>query len=212
LCCLSFIASVGLLNIISAAFLERIMTYSATKLLRKQRERLHDKRRWHDNVARLIDILLLLHEQTTYDVHGEIEHKSVMLDSKLRKQVGYQRLTKMSHESLLEKSFSRELLDLAVECDEEVKQILENLDIEPQDCLSLADTLDRNQNGQVDVVELVSGLKRLRGPARRSDIIAVDLAVQSMEVKMDEIWLYQQQQQLQQQQRQQQKGHGVVDV
>jgi len=195
LCCLLFLASVGLFNIISAVFLERIMAYEATKSLDRQRERLQDKRLWHDNVSRFIDLQLHLNELVTYNHRGEIEHESLNLNAEVRKQVGYKNLTKISNESLAKTSFSKELLDLSVECHQEAKKILANLDIDPQDCLCLSDTLDRNNNGRIDVMELVLGLRRLRGPARRSDIVAVDLAVQSMQAKMDEVWLHHQQQQ-----------------
>jgi len=192
LSCFLFIAAVGFFNIISAVFLERIMAYLATKMLDGQRERLHDKELWHERLTRFIDIQIQLNNSTKTPGPEPLTTpgpEPLTLIQRKRGQLGYKWLTQMSHDSLAKRSFSKELLDLSVEYDLEAKKILADLDIEPQDCLSLSQTLDRNQNGRIDVTELVTGLSRLRGPARRSDIVAVDLAVQSMQTKMDEIWL-----------------------
>merc|ERR1719362_205588 len=203
LSCLLFLASVGLFNIMGAVFLERIMTYAAAKSLEKQRARLNDKRLWNDNVSRFIDLQLQLHDEVTRDDSGEIEPESLHLNSKVRKQDAYKYLTNMTNEALLQKTFHRELVDLSVQTHKEAKQILANLDIEEQDCLNLSDVLDKNKNGLIDIMELISGLRRLRGPARRGDIAAVDLAIQSIQARVDEMWLSQMHRQhLQQQQHQ----------
>jgi len=197
LCGLFFLCTVGLFNIISAVFLERIISYATTKGHDQLRERLHDKRLFLDNVSRFLDLQLQLDEQATYNTFGEIEEESLHLNPSERKEVGYKWLTKISSESLVNKNFPKKLLDLSVEFNSEAKLILADLDIEPLDCMSLSDTLDKNMNGRIDAMELVTGLSRLRGPARRSDIVAVDLTLQSMQSRIDEIWLHQKQQQYQ---------------
>merc|ERR1712032_850240 len=57
-------------------------------------------------------------------------------------------------------------------------ELLKELDIPEEDVANLFDTLDVDGSGTVDLAELVFGLKQLRGDLRRSDIIAVSLAVQ----------------------------------
>jgi len=63
--------------------------------------------------------------------------------------------------------------------------ILNELDIAAADHLSLFDTLDVDHGGSVDVDELIAGIKRLRGDARKSDIVAVILAVRHMTEMLD---------------------------
>jgi len=185
---LIFIASVGFFNIVSAVFLQSIMDYESAKKLQRQRERLRDKRLWKHNMSRLIDILLQLHDKV--ENNGLVEMLKHQNSLKSDKEDGCKWFSTLSHDSLLKVRFSRELVDFSAESVKEFSQILADLDIEPQDCLCLSDTLDRNNDGTIDVMEFISGLQRLRGPARRSDVIAVDLAVQSMQAKMDEIWMH----------------------
>merc|ERR1712204_26288 len=173
------------------------MCYAAAKTIQDQRGRLRDRQLWNDGMSRFIDVQIELHEQVQYNDLGEMEPESLYRDEKRRKGKGW---TKLSQDSLLEKRFTKEVLDYSTEVDEEIKQILADLDIEPVDCMTLSDTIDRNKDGCIDVMELISGLSRLRGPARRSDIVAVDLAIQSMQAKMDDIWLHNNQQQNPQQQ------------
>jgi len=183
---LIFIASVAFFNIFAALFVERIMAFAANKNLVRQRRKLNDKDLWHDKMSKFIDLQLQLHEQVGYSDSGEIEHETLKM---YRHAGGYKWLTKISEESLLTSRFSKEVLDVSVETNWEAQQILDDLDIEPQDCLKLSETLDRDKNGYIDVLELIAGLSGLRGPARRSDIVAVDLAVRSMQGRLDEIWL-----------------------
>lgn len=159
------------------------MDYSTAKKLQSQHERLCDQQLWHDKVSRLVDILLQLQDQM---IDGEMDYDVL----KTPRQDGCKNFARLSKGALLQVRFSKELLDLSTKADKEVQQILADLDIEAQDCLRLSHTLDRNQDGTLDVMEFISGLQLLRGPARRGDVIAVDLAVQSMQAKIDEIWLH----------------------
>merc|ERR1712050_708623 len=68
--------------------------------------------------------------------------------------------------------------------EEEAVEALDNLDIDPGDHPYLADILDPDQSGSIGIIELVDGLKRLRGEPRRSDIVTVDLMVRSLQSKV----------------------------
>merc|ERR1711957_449406 len=71
--------------------------------------------------------------------------------------------------------------------DSAAKQALASLDIDPEDNARLGDILDPNKNGSIDMHELISGLKRLRGDPKRSDIISVDLMIRAMQLENSEI-------------------------
>jgi len=58
---------------------------------------------------------------------------------------------------------------------------MDELDIPPGDRASLFDVLDSDGSGGLAVTELVQGLLKVRGEARRSDVIAVLLSVRTMQ-------------------------------
>merc|ERR1712232_967771 len=64
---------------------------------------------------------------------------------------------------------------------------LENLDIDAQDQVKLANILDADHTGAVNLLELMTGLTRLRGTLVRSDRVSVDLACQRLIENTDEI-------------------------
>jgi len=57
----------------------------------------------------------------------------------------------------------------------EFKELLSALDVAEEDHLDLFDTLDVDGGGSLDLGEIVSGIYKLRGDARKSDIVAVIL-------------------------------------
>jgi len=63
----------------------------------------------------------------------------------------------------------------------EFKRLLEDLDIADEDQVDLFDTLDVDGGGTIDLEELVVGISKLRGDARRSDIVGVSLVVRSIQ-------------------------------
>lgn len=167
LSCVVFIASIGLFNIISAVFIERIMEYASGNSARKMQDRLKDKNRWYSNVARLLRALLKHDEQN-----------------------GIPLLENMDKEALKDMTFSRSLLQYVIENDPEVMEILAELDIHSQDYSSLPETVDSSNTGAVHTTELINGLSRLRGMAGRSDIVSVDLMIRSLQKKMDDLWCW----------------------
>eukprot|EP00929_Paragymnodinium_shiwhaense_P114167 TRINITY_DN824_c0_g3_i1.p1 TRINITY_DN824_c0_g3~~TRINITY_DN824_c0_g3_i1.p1 ORF type:complete len:713 (-),score=210.03 TRINITY_DN824_c0_g3_i1:187-2325(-) len=64
--------------------------------------------------------------------------------------------------------------------DPEAKQALDDLDIDPEDHEHLAEILDPDQGGSIAVIELIDGIKRLRGDPKRSDIVQIDLMLRSI--------------------------------
>eukprot|EP00929_Paragymnodinium_shiwhaense_P064366 TRINITY_DN3222_c1_g2_i1.p1 TRINITY_DN3222_c1_g2~~TRINITY_DN3222_c1_g2_i1.p1 ORF type:complete len:797 (-),score=150.81 TRINITY_DN3222_c1_g2_i1:152-2542(-) len=65
--------------------------------------------------------------------------------------------------------------------DEEVKGILDDLDIGSGDRADFFDVIDADGSGQLDVQELVVGLSKLRGGADKSDVVASLLGVRALQ-------------------------------
>merc|ERR1711908_190111 len=67
------------------------------------------------------------------------------------------------------------------------KQVLVDLDIAEEEHFSLFDTLDVDGGGSIDIEELLTGLEKLRGEPRRSDIIAIRLVVRDIQDRMQRL-------------------------
>merc|ERR1719422_2778224 len=66
----------------------------------------------------------------------------------------------------------------------EFQELLCDLDIADEDQLDLFDTLDVDGSGTIDLEELVVGICKLRGDARRSDIVGVGLVVRNIQMAL----------------------------
>merc|ERR1711920_449360 len=63
----------------------------------------------------------------------------------------------------------------------EFREILGALDIPDEEQLDLFETLDIDGGGTLDLDELVQGVHKLRGDARRGDIVSVSLMVRAVQ-------------------------------
>merc|ERR1719203_892062 len=60
------------------------------------------------------------------------------------------------------------------------QEILKDLEIAEMEQVDLFETLDVDGGGTLDLEELVQGIAKLRGDARRSDVVSVGLMVRAM--------------------------------
>jgi hypothetical protein len=168
-CMFIFIMTIGLFNVISAIFVDSTMTAAATAAFRKRQRRLDDEHRWAGNVCTIIKELL-----------AATPHHSINRSS-LRTELG----------SLVEIEFTRQTMDDVINSEDDaslrVKACLDDLDIDPNDHKRLSDILDPDHSGTIGVLELVEGLRRLRGEPRRSDVVTVDLMVRTMQERVEEV-------------------------
>jgi len=149
---------------------------SATELAaEKQRQRLEDPERWAVNFVQLL-VALLRHVWP-----GDDDIIEALNDGKL---------TGPLLERLQAQDISRTLFDEVLETDGNAQQALQELDIQIADHRYLSDILDPDNSSTIGVFELIDGLQRLRGDPRRSDIIAVDLMIRSLQLKIDDIWAW----------------------
>jgi len=166
------VAIIGFFNVISAIFVESSLASAAQLQSQRRRMKLEDNEVWSTNV---MVILTALHNGLAN--HGE--------DGLELAEPGC--CTPQQVDALLCSDFPRSVLDQVIAEDKMVIQALRNLDIDQQDYKKLSDILDPDNSGEISVVELVDGLKRLRGDARRSDIITVDLMVRSLQERIEDM-------------------------
>ena len=61
------------------------------------------------------------------------------------------------------------------------------MDIDPADQFKLANILDAEHKGKIDVNSILSGLQRLKGTQRRSDVISVEFVAIAIQNKLSKI-------------------------
>eukprot|EP00928_Gymnodinium_smaydae_P038994 TRINITY_DN26748_c0_g3_i2.p1 TRINITY_DN26748_c0_g3~~TRINITY_DN26748_c0_g3_i2.p1 ORF type:complete len:683 (+),score=82.29 TRINITY_DN26748_c0_g3_i2:81-2051(+) len=161
-CAFTFFVTVGLFNVISAIFVDS--TVRATEKIEtdKLRQRLSDEQLWSSSVYTLLSRSF---------VAANIELKSNLEDEE---------------GLVLTTEFDREIVDKLVE-DSEAIAALQDLDIDPDDHRRLSDILDPDHSGTIGILEMIEGLRRLRGQPRRSDIVTVDLMVRALQTTAEEI-------------------------
>jgi len=172
--CFLFVVVIGLFNVISAIFIENTLASASELAAKKRREVLEDRERWATSVCDILQALLS---------HGWPELPDLL---KLTESMSTADLLKC----IQQHDFPAEQINSVLCHDELAQQALHRLDIDPNDHAFLADILDPQNDGSISVLELVNGLKRLRGEPRRSDIISIDLMVRSLQERIDQIWKY----------------------
>merc|ERR1712217_225740 len=90
-------------------------------------------------------------------------------------------------EDIFEMEFPCRIIEELVRKDEDVMDILDKLDIDRADHRILANILDHNHTDKVKVIDMLTGLQRLRGGQRRSDIISVQLVLEGMQEKLTKL-------------------------
>lgn len=147
----------GLFNVIVAIYVENAVAAAKFNDVRQKKNRLVDTSVFTDKAAELIETIWSNHEsnpeQATID--------SLPLEQVLAIQVTpalFERLLKMKH----------------------FQQILRDLDIADMDQVDLFEALDIDASGFLDLEQLVQGIAKLRGDARRSDVISVNLMVRAV--------------------------------
>jgi len=157
-CFFVFTITIGLFNVISAMFVESMMTTATAMERKKTHVKLQDKKLWAKSICAIIRALLTMADE---------EDRG---DYKLSDRIG----------EIMNLNMDRNLIDAVVKKGT-VVSALDELDIERADHKHLSDILDPSNTGQVHVPDLVDGLRRLRGEPRRSDIICVDLMIRSIQ-------------------------------
>eukprot|EP00929_Paragymnodinium_shiwhaense_P096782 TRINITY_DN58470_c0_g5_i2.p1 TRINITY_DN58470_c0_g5~~TRINITY_DN58470_c0_g5_i2.p1 ORF type:complete len:657 (+),score=110.97 TRINITY_DN58470_c0_g5_i2:112-2082(+) len=162
-CLFGFVMSIGMFNVISAIFVQSTMSAASAIKHKQKKERLQDDELWSSRIAIIVrkisTILLGIDESEKLSDHVS---------------------------TIYQLDVSCEAMD-DIGADPEIRAALEDLDVDPEDHEILSDILDVDQNGSVVIVELLHGIKRLRGNPRRSDIVTVDLLCRSIQHTLNDV-------------------------
>jgi len=173
-CLVTVLMTFGLYNVIMAIYVENIVAAAKYNDLHQKRQRFLDAQVFAEKVIKLVDFICRVHK--TYEVNeasAEVEQSSNNSNSIDLDQVSAIEITPEFFDLL--RSF-REFQDL-----------LNDLDIADEDQFDLFNTLDVDGSGAIDLEELVVGICKLRGPARRSDIIGVDLVARATQRSVEKV-------------------------
>eukprot|EP00929_Paragymnodinium_shiwhaense_P051343 TRINITY_DN25854_c0_g1_i2.p1 TRINITY_DN25854_c0_g1~~TRINITY_DN25854_c0_g1_i2.p1 ORF type:complete len:672 (-),score=145.56 TRINITY_DN25854_c0_g1_i2:167-2182(-) len=155
-CLFLFTMSIGMFNVISAIFVQSTLSAAISIRQKQKKARLQDNDLWSTRlsvVVRKIASMVL----------------NVDPSEKLSENI----------DIIYDLDVSCETMD-EIGADPDVRAALDELDVDPEDHEILSDILDVDQNGSVVVIELLQGIKRLRGDPRRSDIVTVNLMCRSL--------------------------------
>eukprot|EP00929_Paragymnodinium_shiwhaense_P114174 TRINITY_DN824_c0_g6_i2.p1 TRINITY_DN824_c0_g6~~TRINITY_DN824_c0_g6_i2.p1 ORF type:complete len:614 (-),score=123.01 TRINITY_DN824_c0_g6_i2:218-2059(-) len=152
-----FVMTIGLFNVISAVFIEATMAAAAAMRYSQKKARLKDLTLFS---TRIFTILKALIDYSNIDLPP---------DASLVEVVGFLYALDVKADVLQE-----------IAKDEEVSVALEELEVDPEDHDHLSVILDPDQNGSITVIELIEGIKHLRGEPKRSDIVQLDLMLRSV--------------------------------
>jgi len=61
------------------------------------------------------------------------------------------------------------------------QEVLTDLDVSDEDQVDLFETLDFDGSGEIDLQELILGISKLRGDARRADVVGISLMMRSVQ-------------------------------
>lgn len=173
-CVVTIFMVFGLFNVIIALFVENVVTASKTDDRMKRRERLRDRTFFAEKMTELIAILLHLQDEASANDRFSMRKSAVGTGTN-----SYEAIVRASKIEITPGLFER------LRQDDMAQEIFEDLDIADEDRFSLFETLDADNSGTIDLAELIDGIAKLRGEARRSDIISLDFMLQriSQQVK-----------------------------
>jgi len=161
----------GLFNLITAIFVENAVAAA------KFNEAIQTKRRQRSREALTAKVRQLI------QIFWEAQHD--MLD-RPRRSGSMESLRKnFSMHQCTDMQVTLELYEKVITLTS-VQNILEDLEIAEDDYFDLFDILDTDGNGSLDVKEIVEGMLRLRGNARRSDVVGVGYAIRALQLSLGE--------------------------
>lgn len=151
--CMSF----GMANVIIAIFVESTVASAKSNELRQKQRRLTDRNMFAAHVTKLMELMWAQHEDNLTGCS----------------------ITDLSEEQLSALQITAALFEQLL-AQPEFQEILEKLDIAHEEQAALFETLDVDGSGTLDLDELVSGMDKMRGDARRSDVVSVGLLLRAV--------------------------------
>jgi len=159
----------GLFNVIVAIFIENVLAGAKTNEQVMKRQRLRDQSFFALKMTELVAVILRVADDMS-------ENPS------------YSRMP-LEPDALLEAAAN---LEITPQILDQVRQrpgvidILHDLELADEDAFNLFETLDSDGSGGIDVSELFEGIAKLRGDARRSDVVALNFMIQKVQHELKE--------------------------
>lgn len=158
--CLSIVLMMfGLFNVITAIYVDNTLTAAKYVEQKQKRMRLLDNQAVGEKLVELLEF---------------IRKYAVERDESLTKMEAY------------EIEITPEVYDEMRQLDE-FQSILHALDIADEDQVDIFETLDVDGSGTVDLGELIVGIAKMRGDARRSDVVGIILIVRSIQTQLNKL-------------------------
>jgi len=154
----------GLFNLITAIFVENVVAAAKSNEALQAKRRQRSREQLTAKLRQLIKIFWAAQrDHSSLDSIGETFSLSQSCDMQVSLEL---------YETVVAKTSTQ--------------HILEDLEIAEDDYLDLFDILDADGNGFLDVKEIVEGMLKLRGNARRSDVVGVGYAVRALQMSFSE--------------------------
>lgn len=162
----TFFITFGLFNVIVAIFVENVVAAARTNEVLIKRQRSRDKVFFADRMTQLVELVTAISE----DRRPEVNNKRLKRSSSAREELFHRAAQIEITPDIFERlRHSRSFAD-----------ICSDLEVADEDHFNLFETLDIDSSGTIDVAEFVEGISKLRGGARRSDIVGVSFMVQRL--------------------------------
>jgi len=158
----------GLFNVIVAIYVENTVAAAKYNEVYMKRGRLNDQRLLAEKAASLVRLVWDIFQE-----HGSAHEAST---SGLASKPSAQEISDLASEMHI----TPELFDV-LRGHPRFQEILTELDVADEDQLDLFETLDFDGSGSIDLQELILGISKLRGDARRADIVGISLMVRSLQ-------------------------------
>jgi len=175
----------GLFNVITAIYVENTVAAAKYNLIYQKRQRIHDQAILADRSASLVRLVFRLWNERQERAAAAAESSGGAPEGEVHA------IDSMPADPTMEEIFAKaRLIQFTPSFIEELRnhprfqQLLRDLDVSDEDQLDLFETLDVDGGGSIDLEELIIGISKLRGDARRSDIVAVGMVLRHVQTSM----------------------------
>lgn len=181
-CASTSVMTFGLFNVVAAIFVENTLAAAKFNSIMQKRQRLLDTNMFRYKVAELVRFIWCVHMHMTEEPE-RFEPGAIVAECEID-------LTRnMSQREVDEAAFLQITPDFfrLLSTLRGFQALLEELDVSDEDKVDLFDTLDVDGGGTIDLEEMVVGIAKLRGEARRSDVVGVGLVTRSIQADIRRI-------------------------
>eukprot|EP00927_Polykrikos_kofoidii_P046070 TRINITY_DN40251_c0_g1_i1.p1 TRINITY_DN40251_c0_g1~~TRINITY_DN40251_c0_g1_i1.p1 ORF type:complete len:848 (+),score=124.72 TRINITY_DN40251_c0_g1_i1:84-2627(+) len=171
-CALLSFMTMGLFNVIASIYVENVVSAATFADKVAKRSRLRDKDYFALKIAAIVELFWV--HQSEADANksddGPSDRRRGLSQGK-----GSDYFSSAANVDITPEVFCE------LRNDERFGNLLADLDVSDEDQFNLFQTLDSDKSGIVDMKELVAGIAKLRGEARRSDIVEVNFLVRTIQ-------------------------------